>query len=51
VLNQLIRAVDRRAAYRQKLINILLGQVEISMAASQKPLWKTVLSAAAAGLR
>ncbi len=51
VLNQLIRAVDRRVAYRQKLINILLGQVEISMAASQKPLWKTVLSAATAGLR
>jgi geranylgeranyl reductase family protein len=51
VLNQLIRAVDRREAYRQKLINILLGQVEVTMAASHKPLWKTVVSAAAAGLR
>ncbi len=51
VLNQLIKAVDRRAEYRQKLINMLLGQVEISMAASQKPLWKTVLAATTAGLR
>jgi geranylgeranyl reductase family protein len=50
VLNQLIRAVGRQEAYRQKIINILLGQVEVSMAASQKPLWKTVLSAAT-GLR
>jgi flavin-dependent dehydrogenase len=51
VLNQLIRAVDRRDTYRQKLVNILLGQVEVSMDASQKPLWKTIVSAAAAGLR
>jgi geranylgeranyl reductase family protein len=51
VLNQLIRAVDRRDEYRQKLVNILLGQVEVSMDASQKPLWKTIVSAAAAGLR
>jgi menaquinone-9 beta-reductase len=51
VLNQLVRAVDRRIEYRRKLINILLGQVEISLEASRKPLWRTILSAVAAGLR
>lgn len=51
ILNQFVRAVDRRIEYRQKLINMLLGQVEVSPEASRKPLWKTVLSAAAAGLR